>query len=97
MPRTTKTAGGIRCETCGELTTEIIRTTPQSNYVIRRRQCPAGHRTTTVERPAKQPPPDATAIGNGQLAISISQLRESVEEVAKLSGLNNPHSHNTDR
>ncbi len=74
----------------------VVRTDPRAGYVTRRLRCSdCGERQTTVERPVNQATPSTTAIGDGQLAVSIGLLVEALDllkDSDSQSGDNQQHS-----
>jgi len=86
MKTATKTECGIECS-CGSTDSHILRTTNQRGYIVRRREClDCGARTTTVERPINEAPPDVTATCSALLETSIGQIADALRLFGDASG-----------
>ena len=84
--KTSPITSGIVC-VCGSADMHVLRTTASAGYVVRRRECVTCRaRITTVERPIH----DAPATGSVLAAISIGQIRASLDLLADLASGNSP-------
>lgn len=87
MSNAQKQPPGLRCPKCGGKL-RVIRTSPQQDYVTRRLECvTCGERVTSVERLIGNGSPSLPAIYDGQFALSIGQLAESVKLLSEMAGL----------